>query len=144
MSIEENKRTARAFMDAFNRMDMAGLESRVSDAVVNHALPPGMPAGKEGWKALAHVFWTGFPDMRVTVDDVIGEGDRVAYRWTAQGTHTGEMMGIAPTGRSVTLTGITIDRYDDTGLIVEHWESYDQLGMLQQLGVIPTPRETAS
>jgi len=144
MSTEDNKRTAQAFMDSFNRMDMTGLESRVSDAVVNHTLPPGMPSGKEGWKMLASVFWAGFPDMQVTIDDVIAEGDKVAYRWTARGTQTGEIMGIPPTSRSVILTGITIDRYDTESKIVEHWESYDQLGMLQQLGVIPTPGQAPS
>jgi len=93
---------------------------------------------------MASVFWAGFPDMQVTIDDVIAEGDKVAYRWTARGTQTGEMMGIPPTGRSVILTGITIDRYDAESKIVEHWESYDQLGMLQQLGVIPTPGQAPS
>ena len=70
--------------------------------------------------------------------DHIAEGDKVVTRWTATGTNTGEMMGIRPTGKKATITGITIDRITD-GKIVEEGENFDELGMMKQLGVIPAP-----
>jgi predicted ester cyclase len=72
------------------------------------------------------------------VDDQFAEGDKVATRWTARGTHTGEIAGIAPTGRDVTVTGLTISRFA-SGKVVEEWSTWDTLGMLVQLGVIPAP-----
>jgi predicted ester cyclase len=79
-----------------------------------------------------------FPDGHTTVEDSIAEGDKVAYRWTFRGTHRGELMGILPTERQVTITGITVDRISG-GKIEEEWNNFDQLGMLQQLGVAPAP-----
>ena len=143
MSTEENKAAARRFIDAFNRKDLDGLASSVSPDVVNHALMPGLPPGLEGWKMMAGMFFAAFPDMQVEINDLVAEGDKVVTRWTARGTNTGEMMGMPASGKSVTLTGITIDHYRD-GKSFEHWENLDMLGMMQQLGVIPTPGEAAS
>jgi predicted ester cyclase len=72
------------------------------------------------------------------VEDSIAERDKVAYRWTYRGTHQGELMGIGPTGKEVQITGITIDRISG-GRVEEEWNRFDQLGMLQQLGVVPAP-----
>jgi steroid delta-isomerase-like uncharacterized protein len=94
-------------------------------------------SGREGIKQLIGAFRTGMPDMRWMVDDQVAEGDKVGTRWTARGTHTGELLGIAPTGRQATITGMVFSRLAD-GQIVEEWENFDQLGMLQQLGAIPT------
>jgi len=80
----------------------------------------------------------GLPDVHFTVDDIIAEGDKVAARWTSTGTHKGELMGIPSTGKKVMVTGIVINHFAD-GKIVDDWESYDILGMMQQLGVIPSP-----
>ena len=81
---------------------------------------------------------TGFSDARVTVDDQIAEGDKVATRWTGRGTHDGEIVGVAPTGKEVTVSGLTISRVKN-GLVVEEQTEWDALGMLVQLGVVPAP-----
>ena len=83
-------------------------------------------------------FAAAVPDARYTVEDMIAEGDRVVSRFTMTGTQTGEMQGIPPTGKQCKVAGIDIFRVVD-GKIVEHWDAVDQLGMLQQLGVIPAP-----
>jgi len=79
-----------------------------------------------------------FPDVRLTIEDMVAEGDKVAVRWAWSGTHRGEYMGIAPTGKEVTYTGITIHRITG-GKIVESWDEVDNLGLMQQLGVAPPP-----
>jgi predicted ester cyclase len=79
----------------------------------------------------------------MTFEDQIAEGDKVASRWTMRGTHTGELLGIAPTGKQATMTGIVISRLAGS-TIAEEWENFDQLGLLQQLGVIPSPAEAGA
>lgn len=94
--------------------------------------------GSEGMKRHVAMVRNAFPDIHVTTEDMIAEGDRVASRWTIVGTHKGEFVGIPPTGVQVMFTGILISRISN-GKIVEDWENSDVLGMLQQLGVIPSP-----
>jgi steroid delta-isomerase-like uncharacterized protein len=84
------------------------------------------------------MYFAAFPDINVTVEDVIAEGDKAVTRWTIRGTHRGELMGIAPTDKHIELKGITIHRIEG-GKIVEEWERYDNLGMMQQLGVVEQP-----
>ncbi len=93
--------------------------------------------GPEGMKQHAIMVRNAFPDIHITAEDMIAEGDRVATRWTIVGTHKGEFVGIPPTGVQVTFTGILISRIAD-GKIVEEWENSDVLGLMQQLGVIPS------
>jgi steroid delta-isomerase-like uncharacterized protein len=97
---------------------------------------PGMPSTVEGMLQVLPMFHTAFPDLQVTHGALIAEGDKVAYRLTWTGTHTGEFMGIAATGKRVTVTVTHIDQIAN-GKIVRHDGDWDQLGMLQQLGVIP-------
>jgi steroid delta-isomerase-like uncharacterized protein len=94
--------------------------------------------GPAGLKASLEKYKTGFSDARVTVDDQIAEGDRVATRWTGRGTHDGEIVGVAPTGKEVTVSGLTISRVEN-GLVVEEQSEWDALGMLVQLGAVPAP-----
>ncbi len=94
--------------------------------------------GIDGLKANFRQYMDGFHDARITVDDQIAEGDKVASRWTGRGTHTGEIAGIAPTGKEVTVTGLTISRLE-AGKVAEEWTTWDTLGMLVQLGAIPAP-----
>ena len=96
--------------------------------------------GPTGAKTQIQQYIDGFPDGRITVDDQIAEGDKVASRWTGRGTQTGEMAGIAPTGKGVTVSGITISRLEN-GLVVEEWTTWDTLGMLVQLGAVPAPAQ---
>jgi predicted ester cyclase len=94
--------------------------------------------GPEGLKANVQQYLAGFPNGRITVDDQIAEGDKVATRWTGRGTQTGEIAGIAPTGKEVTVMGLTISRLEG-GRVVEEWTTWDTLGMLVQLGAVPAP-----
>lgn len=91
---------------------------------------------REGFKQHVRVFRTAFPDARFRLDDIIVAGDAATLRWTATGTHRGELLGIAPTGRSISVTGITLYRF--SGLQQrEAWVNWDALGMLRQLGLVP-------
>jgi steroid delta-isomerase-like uncharacterized protein len=101
---------------------------------------PGMPGplDRDGHKQLLMMFHTAFPDWQERVDDVIAEGDKVVIRVTGTGTHEGDFQGIPPSHARVTATGVGIGRIAN-GRIVESWAAYDALGLLQQIGAIPTP-----
>ena len=104
---------------------------------------PGAPElirGPEGTKQLHVPYFSAFPDFRTPVEEVIGEGNKVTVRYTAHATHRGEFMGIAPTGRRVTMPGMSILRIAG-GKIVEEWAMPDFLGLMQQLGAIPAPAQ---
>lgn len=136
---EENKAIARRIYEEFwNEGNVATLVEVYAEDGVNHGLPPGMPPGIEGTKAYLGMFRSAFPDTQMTIEDQIAEGDTVVTRWTATGTHTGELMGIPATGKQVTVTGIDVNRFAG-GQIVEAWGQFDQMGLMQQLGVIPEP-----
>src|SRR5919106_1200135 len=92
--------------------------------------------GPDGVKEFTNTYLTGFPDGRITVDHQFADGDWVATRWTGRGRHTGELIGIPPTGKEATVTGLTLSRVQD-GKVIEEWTVWDTLGMLQQLGVVP-------
>ncbi len=104
---------------------------------IEHNPFPGIPPTREGWKQAFNGFVKGAPGYHV-VDDLIAEGDKVAGRVTAYGRHTGDLFGIPATGKEIRVTGIAIWRVRDDR-IVEHWHETDQLGLLQQLGVLPPP-----
>src|SRR5579885_2716493 len=103
---------------------------------------PGPTVGPEGLKEAARGYRGAFPDLKLTVEQVVAEGDNVATRWSARGTHKAELFGIPPTGKQTTVTGITIDRWSG-GKVVESWTNWDTLGLLQQLGVVPGALQTA-
>ena len=88
------------------------------------------------------MYRSAFPDIQFTIEDLIAEGDKIVTRYTARGTHRGDLQGIPPTGRQVTVTGIIISRFAN-GKFVEGWLDFDALGMLQQLGVIPAPGQAS-
>jgi len=94
--------------------------------------------GPAGAKANFEKYLAGFSNGRVTVDDQVAEGDKVVTRWTGRGTHDGEIAGIAPTGKDVTVSGLTISRFEN-GMLVEDHTVWDALGMLVQLGAVPAP-----
>jgi steroid delta-isomerase-like uncharacterized protein len=113
------------------------IDELVAPEFVGHdpALPQDI-AGPDGQREVVSGYRAAFPDLEVTIDDQIAEGDRVVTRWTARGTHTGDLWGIPGTGKQVTVTGTSIDRNQD-GRIVETWSHWDALGLMQQLGVVP-------
>lgn len=136
---EENKAVSRSVIEeCFNKGNLALADELYTADYIDHNALPGMPNGPEGFKQTAAMYRAAFPDIHITIEDQLAEGDKVVTRWTGSGTHQGELMGIPPTGKQVTVTGIGIDRIAN-GKIVEHWEIFDQLGMMQQLGVIPSP-----
>jgi steroid delta-isomerase-like uncharacterized protein len=103
---------------------------------VSHDPNMGDVHGLDGIRDYLSGYIEAFPDLRMTVEDQVAEGDRVVSRWRAEGTHRGELMGIPPSENRISVEGITIDRFED-GKIVEAWDNADMLGMLQQLGAMP-------
>ena len=137
MSTEENKALVHRFYEeVFNKKNLAGIDAFVDPHIIEHALPPGLPAGSEGTRQFIGMYLAAFPDLHLTVEDIIADGDEVTARFTIHGTHRGELMGIPPTGQQATVTGIQIVRIVG-GRITENWVNFDALGMMQQLGVIP-------
>ena len=138
---EENKALARRSWEIVTEGSLDTLEDALAEVYAEDFVlhePDEDIVGIEGLKQFVSMIRAGFPDLRVTLEDAIAEGEKVVSRWTAQGTHQGELMGIAPTGNRVTITGITIHRIED-GKIVEEWSNWDALGLMQQIGAHPSP-----
>jgi steroid delta-isomerase-like uncharacterized protein len=137
VSPEDNKALVRRFVDEVQSKGNTDLIDEICSAeFVNHSAPQGLPADREGIKILTAMFKGAFPDSYFSVEDMIAEGDKVVTRKTFHGTHEGEFMGIPPSGRPVNVSLIDVVRISD-GRVVEHWSVGDNLGMMQQLGVIP-------
>jgi steroid delta-isomerase-like uncharacterized protein len=130
----------RLLEQSFNEGDFDLIDQLVAPEAVNHdpATPPQMRdlRGPEGLKRTVSMYRAAFPDVRITVDDVIAADDKVVLRWHSEGTHHGELAGLAPTGAHGSVTGISIDRWND-GKIVEAWSEWDNLGLARQLGAAP-------
>jgi steroid delta-isomerase-like uncharacterized protein len=134
---ETNKTVSRRLVEeAFNQGKYDVIEGLVAPTFVNHDPATGDVKGPQGTRELIEGYRSAFPDLKITIEEQIAEGDLVATRWTATGTQKGELMGIAPTGKESTVTGVTIDKIKD-GKIVESWTNWDTLGMMRQLGVVP-------
>lgn len=139
---EQNKKIARQVFEEIQSQGKTNLVDQiVANDYVGHT-PPKDFNGPEGAKQFEAMLRSGFPDLRVTVEDQLAEGDRVATRWTFRGTHHGEFQGIPPTGKQVTMKGITIFRIAN-GKLIEGWNRPDMLGMLQQLGALPELERTS-
>lgn len=137
MSTEENKVLGRRWIEEiWDKGNLAVVDEILASNFVFHYAPPGVAPDREGYKQTLTMYRTSSPDMHYTVDDMVAEGDKVAIRWAGKGTHRGDLMEIAPTGKKVTITGISIIRIAG-GKIVEEWTEQDMLGVLQQLGVAP-------
>jgi steroid delta-isomerase-like uncharacterized protein len=138
---EANKAIVLRAEEFWNTGDMAIADEVYSVDFVNH--DPTAPDVRDlaSYKEFAAAVRAGMPDFHVTNQCMVAEGDMVAGRWTATGTQTGELVGIPPTGKQATWTGITIYRFAD-GKVVEAWWSKDLVGLLEQLGVMPPTRHT--
>jgi steroid delta-isomerase-like uncharacterized protein len=137
MSTEDNKSLMRRFFEeVFNKKKLAAIDEFITPNHIDHTLPPFLPTTPEGTKRAIGMYLKAFPDLQLTVEDMIAEGDKVVTRFTSNGTQQKAFMGIPPTGRQVTVSSIVVARIAD-GKIVEQWGLDDQMGMLQQLGVIP-------
>jgi steroid delta-isomerase-like uncharacterized protein len=134
--IERNKAVASAVFDVWSTGDTRRLDQLVAPHVLHHdRYDPHAAEGVAGMRRTIEMNRSAFPDMQLTVEDQVAEGDKVVTRWRADMTHTGRFAGAAPTGRRVTITGITIDRFED-GTIVEAWRSMDTLALLQGIGAL--------
>ncbi len=137
MSTEENKAIDRRIVEeVWNRKNLALVDELVDANFVLHGVGGPDLKGPEGFKQFVNINATAFPDFHVTIEDMIAEGDKVVSRVTAWGTHQGDFMGIAPTGKQFEVTAIIISRYAG-GKMVEGWLVNDVLGMMQQIGVVP-------
>ena len=142
MSTEESKAVVRQMVEGWKTgaLDTA-IAAYTPDFVYHNAAVvdmPGLPPGPDGMRQLMTATRTAFPDLRYTVEALIGEGDMVAVLYTWQGTHSGDLAGFPPTGRSVTTMGMIVCRVA-SGRIVEQWDVDDRLSVMQQLGLIPAP-----
>jgi steroid delta-isomerase-like uncharacterized protein len=134
MSIDDNKVIVARFWEIWNRGDWAALDTCVSADYIHHPGANSVPLAlfKQG---SAHSR-QALPDLKLTLEDVVAEGDKVVVRVTARGTHRESYLGEAPSGKSVTLCGVVIHRLSGS-MIVEDWECFDVVSLLQQLGVLP-------
>jgi steroid delta-isomerase-like uncharacterized protein len=138
----EQRAVDRRFVDEVQTAgNIDAVDELCSPEFVNHSAPPGVPSNCDGVKQVTAMVRQAFPDSYFTVEDMMAEGDKVATRKTFHSTHQGEFMGIPPTGQQVSMGLIDTVRIAD-GQVVEHWSMGDNLGMMQQLGVIPQPGES--
>jgi len=144
MSAEENQAISRRFFDEVcngRKLDVAD-EIIAAGHAYHDPFIPGVPPGPEGIKQTVSAYHSAFPDAHWAVEEQIAAEDSVVTRWIGSGTHRADLAGIAPTGRQVKVSGIWIQRVRD-GKIVESWNNWDNLGLLQQLGVVSMQQPTA-
>jgi steroid delta-isomerase-like uncharacterized protein len=141
---EENKAIFRRYVEEVSNQGNLDLADEIFDRYVSHQSDgTTLERGPEDVKRFMGEFRQAFPDFHSVIEDQVAEGDKVVTRWKASGTHQGEFRGIAPTGNQMVVTGIGIFRFSEEGKVVESWDNMDQLGMMQQLGVIPAPEQQA-
>jgi predicted ester cyclase len=139
-AVDPAEGSRRLIEETFNEGNLALADQLVAPDAVNH--DPAEPAelralrGPEVFKRTVQMYRAAFPDVRITVDDVIAAGDKVVVRWHSEGTHRGELAGFAPTGVRGSVTGISIDQWQG-GKVVESWTEWDNLGLARQLGAAP-------
>ena len=138
-STEDNKATVRRYLEeAWNQKNLSILDQLTASDYARYVSGQATPLNREGQKQRIASFHRGLPDVRLTLEDMIAEGDRVVFRIRIDGTHQATLMGIPATGKQVSISAIDIARLAD-GRIVEHWGQMDTLGLLQQLGAISMP-----
>ena len=141
---DENKAVARRFFELWEQGDLDALGEVVAQDSVDHdPYNPHGQEGLEGAKKTIAMYRDAFPDTSFTIEDQLVDGDKVVTRWTATGTHQGELMGMQPTGKKATISGITIDRIEG-GKIAEGWTNWDTLALMQNIGAIPEQEPAAA
>ena len=146
MSTQDNKTIVRRFLEE----SLGGVKPELVDDLLapgfiryDPYIEAGEVRGAQIVKENIAWFRNAFPDLTCTIEDQVAEGEKVVSRWTVRGTHQGEFFGVAGTGNWVEFTGIQIDRFDESGKIVEEWAEFDLLGAMRQLGAIPGPQQGA-
>ena len=133
----KNNSSRRIFNEVWNEKKLSVIDELIAADYAHHdPQSPNVQRGIEGYKQFVNFYLSAFPDIRFTIDDEIEGENLVVTRWTVTGTHLGDMPGLPRTGKPILLTGITIARLSD-GKVVESWNNWDALGMMQQLGAIP-------
>jgi steroid delta-isomerase-like uncharacterized protein len=139
ISATDNKAIARYLTEeVFNKGNLDAVDEIISPNFTHH--DPNtreFTSGPAGYKQFLQGYRKAFPDLHITIEEQIAEGDLVVDRWVGRGTHQGELMGMAATGKQVSITGMTIHRIAE-GKIVETWNNFDSLSMVQQLGIFKT------
>jgi steroid delta-isomerase-like uncharacterized protein len=137
MGAKSTELSRRIFEDVWNRKNLNAVDELMSADYLHHdASSPAVPRGIDGYKQFVNYYISAFPDAHFTIDDAFSDGTNEVTRWTVSGTHEGDLAGIPRTGRRFSITGITIARIVN-GKATESWNSWDALGMMQQLGVVP-------
>lgn len=145
MPSQKNLEALQRAVAAFNNVsDRSAYFDLYATDVVLHGFPPGLPPGVEGVRQFFTGFWAAFPDAQLAGDDVIGEDDKLAIRYTIRGSHGGEFLGIQPTGKQVELSGMTILRFSEDARCLERWNVADLLGLLQELNATGVNSEAQS
>jgi steroid delta-isomerase-like uncharacterized protein len=129
----------RIFDKAFNQGDLAAIDELVAPDGISHQLSWGMPANRLGFKQWIAMLRTAFPDLQCSIEDEIIQGDKIAAHWTMRGTHQGLFLGNSPTNKPILVQGLIYARIENNQ-IIENWTMIDQMGVLQQLGLVPPPR----
>ena len=142
MSKEENLAVFGKFAEAVNTGNFDLFAEAVAPECVDHDPAPGQEPGPEGYRTLFSGLREGFPDMHVAVETMVADEESLAFAYTLTGTHTGQLMGIAPTGSRVRIRGMQISKFRN-GKMIERWGSSDQLGMLQQMNITALPAKWA-
>jgi steroid delta-isomerase-like uncharacterized protein len=138
MSATSNKIVIQQLWEGFNTRNLDVFIDLAAPEFVNHAAPAGTPTNREGWKMLNQGFINAFPDIRVQELDTISNDGHVVGRFRLTGTHQNELIGMPATNQAIDVTAIMILRIQE-GKVVERWEEFDTMTMMQQLGAIPTP-----
>jgi hypothetical protein len=134
---EQNKDIVRRYQAAYNANDLDALDEVVAPDVKTPAMLPGFPPGLEGVKQLHRLTVDAWPDLQTTIEDLIAEGDRVVARVSVAATPQKEAFGVPPTGKSFKVSGTYVVRIQN-GKIVEHFGVEDAVGIMQQLGLMPS------
>lgn len=145
MSSEENKALVRRqFERIWNDGNLAVIDELYASSYTNHdPADPGQAPGPAGFTQRVGLYRNALPDLHLTIEDQVAEADMVVTRWTASGTHKGDLLGIPPTGKSVSVTGMLISRIEG-GRFIEEWVNWDTLGLLRQVGAVPVPTQVAA
>lgn len=137
MSAEDNKALARRIAEeVWSKGNTDAIDEFFAQDYIDHSPAPGYPPDRNGLKQWVRAIHDAAPDLNMTVDEVVAEGDMVVTRWTNRGTHKGEFMGVPATNKQVQVPGISMARIED-GRVKEDWAQWDALGLLQQLGALP-------
>ena len=137
MSSEQNKTIVRRLIEEAWKGDLSVVDELIDRDYVGYdqSIPEPL-RGPDGFREFVSTYRAAYSDARITVDEQIAEGDKVVTRWTGRGTHDGDLMGVAPTGKQVTVSGLTLSRLAN-GKVVEEYTNWDTFGMMQKLGVVP-------